>query len=83
MNIESDSHLRPVVTLVESKPDVDGVITRHVLNPDQPYWTIGKFPTSDVVAANPSVSRQHALMYVGRDGSIYLVDLHSTAGTFL
>ena len=46
--------------------------------------TVGKAPAySDVVLADPSVSRVHARIYKGEDGCIEIRDLDSTNGTYI
>ena len=44
--------------------------------------TLGRHPENDIVAPWPSISRRHAMILVGEDGS-FLVDRGSANGTFL
>ena len=46
-------------------------------------FTIGRGRQCDVVFADDSVSRQHAQINFLKDGTILLVDCHSTHGTWL
>ncbi len=45
--------------------------------------TIGRSPDNALVLENPGVSRQHARVTVGDDGSVAVEDLQSHNGTFL
>lgn len=49
--------------------------------PVQGRTSIGRAPDSDVQLMHPGVSRHHAKLEVGEDGSVMLVDLVSRAGT--
>lgn len=44
---------------------------------------IGRAPECDVVLADDSVSRRHAELVILEDGSLLLIDCHSTRGTRL
>ncbi len=46
-------------------------------------FTIGRAGTQDIIVDSPTVSRQHAELVIGNDGSLLLIDCGSTHGTFL
>ena len=60
-----------------------------VLEDSQRKWdlrghavSIGRYPHNQVQLSDPSVSREHALLFVVND-ALYVKDLGSMAGTFL
>lgn len=46
-------------------------------------YLIGRSPQADIVLDDATVSRQHAELVMGRDGTWYLIDRNSTGGTCL
>jgi two-component system cell cycle response regulator len=50
---------------------------------DKPEHLMGRSPEVSIQIDDDGVSRKHAKIHVGADGSHYLVDLGSTNGTFL
>ena len=48
-----------------------------------PTYVIGRSPRADIVFEDATVSRLHAELVRGRDGTWYLTDRGSTGGTFL
>lgn len=83
MGIERDAMMRPSITLVESKPPELHTLALHHLDPALPYWDIGKLQECVLRPSNPTISRKHALITVGQDGQVFVLDLKSTAGTYL
>ncbi|MGC4117319.1 MAG: GGDEF domain-containing protein [Myxococcales bacterium] len=49
---------------------------------DRPEMTIGRSGDADIMLDDEGVSRRHAKIVVRADGSVQLVDLNSTNGTF-
>ena len=49
---------------------------------DRPEMTIGRSADADIMLDDEGVSRRHAKVVVKADGSVQLVDLNSTNGTF-
>jgi len=58
------------------------VLEAQVFLLDQPVTTIGRNLNNDLVIRNPQVSRKHAEIRY-KDGEFAIVDLDSTAGTFV
>ena len=46
-------------------------------------YQIGRSPQADIVLGDATVSRRHAELVRGRDGTWYLTDRDSTGGTFV
>ena len=46
-------------------------------------FSIGRSPNCDIAIADESVSRRHARLIILESGLAFLVDCHSTRGTFL
>lgn len=46
-------------------------------------YVIGRSATADIVLDDPTVSRQHAELVRGGDGTWYLTDRRSTGGTYI
>ena len=58
------------------------VLEAQVFLLDKPVTTIGRNLNNDLVIRNPQVSRKHAEIRY-KDGEFAIVDLDSTAGTFV
>ncbi|GAB4214127.1 MAG: hypothetical protein OHK0013_38590 [Sandaracinaceae bacterium] len=50
---------------------------------DRPLVHVGRAPENDLVLAHPTVSQRHARLQRQSDGSLLVVDLGSTNGTFV
>ncbi|CEL94448.1 unnamed protein product [Vitrella brassicaformis CCMP3155] len=81
-DLEEDNNARPLLQLIETKPDHENPLGEHALD-GEPYFFLGKNPeTCQVVALHPSISRTHALIALTKAGPV-LMDLNSKAGTKL
>jgi ABC-type multidrug transport system ATPase subunit/pSer/pThr/pTyr-binding forkhead associated (FHA) protein len=58
-------------------------VAKALANLDRPLVHVGRAPENDLVLAHPTVSQRHARLQRNADGSILVVDLGSTNGTFV
>jgi pSer/pThr/pTyr-binding forkhead associated (FHA) protein len=49
----------------------------------QGVWTIGRNRDAAISLQDPMLSRRHAVIQYGQDGTFFLVDLNSMNGTFV
>jgi ABC-type multidrug transport system ATPase subunit/pSer/pThr/pTyr-binding forkhead associated (FHA) protein len=58
-------------------------VAKALANLDRPLVHVGRAPENDLVLAHPTVSQRHARLQRNADGSVLVVDLGSTNGTFV
>lgn len=58
-------------------------LAQALANLDRPLVHVGRAPENDLVLTHPTVSQRHARLARRPDGSIHVVDLGSTNGTFV
>lgn len=79
----------PLPTLARQLEDPTGAnalaqaVARALANLDRPLVHVGRAAENDLVLAHPTVSQRHARLQRNGDGSLLVVDLGSTNGTFV